>query len=101
MDNPSRLTREERVRELLARREDASCALPVPPYSPDLSPPSRRHSRRSRGSYAGRGARHAPARRSGGGALMEAMGKALGAVSARDARGFFEHSGYRVSGQPF
>ena len=34
-------------------------------------------------------------------ALVEAMGKALGAVSARDARGFFEHSGYRVMGQPF
>jgi hypothetical protein len=29
------------------------------------------------------------------------MGKALGAVSAREARGFFEHSGYRAMGQPF
>ncbi len=34
-------------------------------------------------------------------ALVEAMGKALGAVSASDARGFFEHSGYRTLGQPF
>ena len=34
-------------------------------------------------------------------ALVEAMGKALGAVSASDARGFFEHSGYRAMGQPF
>lgn len=34
-------------------------------------------------------------------ALIEAMGKALGAVSAQDACGFFEHSGYRASGQPF
>jgi putative transposase len=34
-------------------------------------------------------------------ALVEAMDKALCAVSAREARGFFEHSGYRVSGQPF
>ena len=101
MDNPSRLTREERVRELLARREDASCALPVPPYSPDLNPPSRRHSRRSRGSHAGRGARHAHPRGALVEALVEAMGKALGAVSASDARGFFEHGGYRAMGQPF
>jgi hypothetical protein len=34
-------------------------------------------------------------------ALVEAMGQALGAVSASDARGFFEHSGYRAMGQPF
>ena len=34
-------------------------------------------------------------------ALIEAMGKALCAVSAREARGFFEHSGYRAMGQPF
>ena len=33
--------------------------------------------------------------------LIEAMGKALGAVSVRDARGFFEHSSYRAMGQPF
>ncbi len=29
------------------------------------------------------------------------MGKALGAVSASAAGGFFEHSGYRAMGQPF
>ena len=34
-------------------------------------------------------------------ALVEAMDKALRAVSARDTRGFLEHSGYRASGQPF
>ena len=34
-------------------------------------------------------------------ALIETMGKALSAVSARDARGFFEHSGYCAMGQPF
>jgi hypothetical protein len=27
-------------------------------------------------------------------ALIEAMGKAISAVSARDARGFFKHCGY-------
>jgi hypothetical protein len=33
-------------------------------------------------------------------ALIEAMGLALEAVSARDARGFFNHCGYRSVGQP-
>ncbi len=33
-------------------------------------------------------------------ALVEAMGRALGAVTARDARGFFGHRGYRTMGQP-
>jgi transposase len=32
-------------------------------------------------------------------ALVEAMGRALDAVTSRDARGFFEHCGYRVLGQ--
>ena len=34
-------------------------------------------------------------------ALVEAMGKALDAVTARDARGFFAHCGYHASGQLF
>ena len=33
-------------------------------------------------------------------ALIEAMGRALDAVTARDVRGFFGHSGYRTVGQP-
>jgi len=49
----------ERVRELVEAR---GCELLyLPPYSPDLRTPSRRHSRRSRGSCGG--PRHAPARR--------------------------------------
>jgi hypothetical protein len=32
---------------------------------------------------------------------VEAVGQALDAVTARDARGFFEHCGYRASGQLF
>lgn len=32
-------------------------------------------------------------------ALVEAMGRALSAVSSRDARGFFEHAGYHSTGQ--
>jgi len=34
-------------------------------------------------------------------ALVEAIGKALDAITARDARGFFENCGYCVSGQLF
>ena len=29
-------------------------------------------------------------------ALVEAMGTAISAVTAQDARGYFEHSGYRL-----
>jgi hypothetical protein len=32
-------------------------------------------------------------------ALLEAMGRALDAVTASDVRGFFEHSGYRQMAQ--
>jgi hypothetical protein len=32
-------------------------------------------------------------------ALLEALGEALSAVSFRDAKGFFEHAGYRPIGQ--
>jgi hypothetical protein len=32
-------------------------------------------------------------------ALIEAMGEAISAVTAEDARGFFEHCGYRRVGQ--
>ena len=32
-------------------------------------------------------------------ALVEAIGAALCAISAQDARGFFEHAGYRPTGQ--
>ncbi len=31
--------------------------------------------------------------------LVEAVGRALDAVTAREARGFFEHCGYRTSDQ--
>ena len=33
-------------------------------------------------------------------ALIEAMGKSLEAVRASDARGFFEHRGYRLLAYP-
>jgi len=31
--------------------------------------------------------------------LVEAIGVALSSISARDARGYFEHAGYRPAGQ--
>jgi hypothetical protein len=34
-------------------------------------------------------------------ALLEAMGTAISALATEDARGFFEHCGYRVAIQPF
>ena len=80
-----------RVRELV---EGKGCELLyLPPYSPDLNPIEQVFSK-VKGLL-----RHAEARTRE--ALIEAMGKALCAVSARDARGFFEHSGYHAMGQPF
>jgi len=32
--------------------------------------------------------------------LIEALGVAISAVTGRDARGFFEHSGYRLPVHP-
>ena len=79
-----------RVRELI---EGRGCELIyLPPYSPDLNPIEeafakikallRRVEARTRE------------------ALLEAMGWSLDAVSASDARGFFEHRGYRPLAQP-
>jgi hypothetical protein len=57
-----------------------------------ISTPSSRPSRRSRGFM-----RKAEARTRE--ALVEAMGRALDALTSRDARGFFGHSGYRTVDQ--
>jgi transposase len=78
-----------RVRKLVEGRD---CELMfLPPYSPDLNPIEeafskvkallRRAEARSRGS------------------LVDAIGRALSAITTRDARGFFEHCGYRASAQ--
>ena len=81
----------ERIRELL---ESAGCELLyLPPYSPDFSPIEEAFSKIKVL------LRKAEARSRE--ALVDAMGKALDAVTARDARGFFEHCGYRTSGQLF
>ena len=79
-----------RVRELI---EGRGCELIyLPPYSPDLNPIEeafakikallRRVEARTRE------------------ALIDAMGWSLEAVTASDARGFFEHRGYRPLAQP-
>ncbi len=64
----------------------------LPPYSPDLNPIEEAFSK-VKGLM-----RRAEARTREG--LVEAMGRALEAVTTRDARGFFEHRGYRTMGQP-
>ena len=78
-----------RVRELI---EERGCeVLFVPPYSPDLNPIEEAFAKLK-----------ALLRRAGARtreALIEAMGRALDAVTARDAWGFFEHCGYRTPAQ--
>ena len=90
MDNLS-AHKGERVRELL---ESAGCKLLyLPPYSPDFSPIEEAFSKVKCL------IRKAEARSRE--ALVEAMGKALDAVTGRDARSFFEHCGYCALGQLF
>ncbi len=80
-----------RVRELI---EGAGCELLyLPPYSPDMNPIEEAFSKV-------KGLMRRPEARTRE-ALVEAMGNALDAVSARDARGFFGHCGYRDAVQPF
>jgi transposase len=83
MDNLS-AHKGERVRKLI---EDRGCELLyLPPYSPDLNPIEEAFSKVKR-SLRVSGARTKEA-------LVRAIGKALEAVGASDARGFFIHSGY-------
>jgi transposase len=80
----------ESVRELI---EGAGCELLyLPAYSPDLNPIEEAFAKVKNI------LRKIEARTRQ--AVVEAMGTALDAVTARDARGFFEHAGYRVLGQP-
>ena len=89
MDNLS-AHKGHKVRELIEKRR---CELLyLPPYSPDLNPIEEAFSK-IKGIL-----RKAEARTRE--ALVGAMGAAISAVTARDARGFFEHCGYGVSVQP-
>ena len=81
--------RPTRIRELIEERD---CELIyLPPYSPDLNPIEEalskiKHLLRKTGARTKE-------------ALIEALGRALGAVSVQDVRGFFAHCGYRVPAQ--
>ena len=73
--------------------ESRCCELVyLPPYSPDLNPIEEAFSK-IKGLV-----RKAEARTRED--LIEAVGAALWAITVRDARGFFEHCGYRSPGQP-
>jgi transposase len=88
MDNLS-AHKGERVRELIEQR---GCELVyLPPYSPDFNPIEQAFSKVKDLM------RRAEARIRE--ALIEAMGVALCAVSARDAKGFFGHCGYSSMAQ--
>ncbi len=79
----------DRIRELI---ESAGCELLyLPPYSPDLNPIEEAFSK-IKGLLRKAGARSREA-------LIEALGEALEAITPQDARGFFEHCGYRIVGQ--
>jgi transposase len=81
--------RPKRVRELI---EGKDCELIyLPPYSPDLNPIEEAFSK-IKHILRKIGAR-------GKEALIEAMGRALGAVSTEEVRGFFTHCGYRAPAQ--
>ncbi len=76
----------ESVRELIEKR---GCQLLyLPPYSPDYNPIEEAFSK-IKGAL-----RKAQARTRE--ALIEALGVAISAVTARDAHGFFEHGGYHL-----
>ena len=80
--------RPKRVRELI---EGQGCELLyLPAYSPDYSPIEEAFSKLKHL------LRNAAARSKE--ALVEAIGVALSAVTAADARGFFEHAGYHPAG---
>lgn len=76
----------ERARELI---EERGCELLyLPPYSPDFNPIEEAFSK-IKGAL-----RKAQARTRE--ALIEALGVAISAVTARDAQGFFYHGGYHL-----
>jgi transposase len=78
-----------RVRELIEGRD---CELLyLPPYSPDLNPIERAFAKLKAS------LRRVQARTFS--VLIEAMGRALGEITGRDASGFFRHCGYHAPAQ--
>ena len=79
----------ERVKELI---EERGCELVyLPPYSPDFNPIEQAFSKLK--ALLRKAEAHTRE------ALIEAMGRALEAVTATDASGFFRHCGYRTTAQ--
>jgi transposase len=90
MDNLS-AHKGERVRDLIEQR---GCELLyLPSYSPDLNPIEEAFGK-MKGLLRKVEARSREA-------LLEALGAAISAITDQDARGFFEHCGYRVLVQSF
>jgi transposase len=88
MDNLS-AHKSSRVRELI---QSSGCELIyLPPYSPDFNPIEE--------AFAKLKALLRKAEARSREVLIEAMGQALGMLTARDARNFFEHRGYRPLAQ--
>ncbi len=88
MDN-LRAHRPKRIGQLI---EGRGCELLyLPAYSPDYNPIEEAFAKLKHL------LRKAAARSKE--ALVEAMGAALSALSAQEARGYFEHAGYRPAGQ--
>ena len=77
--------RPTRVRELIEER--GAKLLYLPSYSPDYNPIEEAFAKVK--NLLGKAAARTK------GALVEAIGVALSALRARDARGYFEHAGYR------
>ncbi len=81
--------RPKKIRDLIEAR--GADLVFVPSYSPDLNPIEQAFSK-LKGLLRGAEARSRAA-------LIEAMGRALGSVSATDAWGFYRHCGYRTTAQ--
>ena len=78
-----------RVRDLI---EERGCELVyLPSYSPDFNPIEEAFSK-IKGMVRQAGARTREV-------LVEVLSEALAAISVRDARGYFEHAGYRPRAQ--
>ena len=88
MDNLS-AHKGSRIRQLI---EERGCdPIYLPPYSPDLNPIEEAFSKIK--SLLRKAEARSRER------LVEAMGRAISAVTGRDAKGFFEHRGYRLVAQ--
>jgi transposase len=89
MDN-LQVHKSKRVRQLIEGA--GATVLFLPPYSPDFSPIEEAFSKVKSILRKAQARTHE--------ALIEAIGRALNAVSRRDALGWFAHCGYHVGDQP-